>query len=139
MGTLPHGNPCITGNMKKRIVSDIMMNRVLYPLVPVHEFTKDKLEAVFEQAYTTFRTKFSSQSSANLNDKDDGKAQKARRQSRKKTVSQVSSFYSFPIEHTVLEVSKSIIDTQAVVRIFCFIFRRRFPNGLYVFGGVERR
>jgi len=73
------------GNMKKRIVSDIMMNRVLYPLVPAHEFTKDKLEAVFEQAYTTFRTKFSSQSSANLNDKDDGKAQKARRQSRKKT------------------------------------------------------
>lgn len=75
------------GSMKKRVVSDIIANKALYPLVPAHEFTKENLDPVFEQAFTTFRTKFASQASARQTQNDDNKAQKARRQGRKKTVS----------------------------------------------------
>lgn len=74
-------------NMKKRIVSDIIANRALYPLVSEGEFTKDILDPVFEQAFTTFRTKFTSQASARQSQTEDKKAQKARRQGRKKVVS----------------------------------------------------
>ncbi|KLO15883.1 hypothetical protein SCHPADRAFT_848902 [Schizopora paradoxa] len=71
-------------NMKKRIVSDIIANKALYPLVSEDEFTKDILDSVFEQAFTTFRTKFTNQASARQSQTDDKKAQKARRQGRKK-------------------------------------------------------
>ncbi|EJD01407.1 uncharacterized protein FOMMEDRAFT_90221 [Fomitiporia mediterranea MF3/22] len=72
--------------MKNRIVSDMIANRYLYPRVPEQEFTKAKLDSVFEQAYFTLRQKYASQKGLNANAKDraEMKSKKARRLSRKK-------------------------------------------------------
>ena len=76
----PHNN-----RMKKRVVLDMQANKSLYPLVPAEDFTKPKLESVFEQAFTTLRQKFATQSGAAP--QTDTKAQRSRRVGRKKTVS----------------------------------------------------
>lgn len=78
--------------MKVRVVQDLIANRELYPLVPAQEFTKGKLDGVFEQAYTTLRQKYVTQSGIKQppnrsKDRMDMKTRKARRASRKRSVS----------------------------------------------------
>jgi hypothetical protein len=77
--------------MRARIIDDIQARRSMYPHVPSAEFDDRKmLEAVFQQAYSTFRTKWRSQRSAELavldKRRDNGKAAKSRRFVRKKAV-----------------------------------------------------
>ncbi|KAI5123430.1 hypothetical protein M0805_006135 [Coniferiporia weirii] len=77
------------GKMKARVVTDMMANKELYPFVPAQEFTKPKLESVFEQAFTTLRQKYISQkgdedASNHARERVGVKARRARRVSRKK-------------------------------------------------------
>ena len=79
------------GRMKSRILSDIKAKRSLYRHVPDKEFGKKSLDGAFEQCFTTFRQKFRAQRdvavAANIRQKEDQKARKARHLSRRKLVS----------------------------------------------------
>jgi len=74
--------------MKTRILSDIKAKRSLYKHVPDKEFVKKSLDGAFEQCFTTFRQKFRAQRdvavAANIRQKEDQKARKARHSSRRK-------------------------------------------------------
>lgn len=78
--------------MKSRVIKDILVRRDLYPLVPDQEFTEIKLDAAFENAYTSLRQKYNSQTSKS--GRGDAKVQKSRRLERKKTVRFSHSFSS---------------------------------------------
>ncbi|KAI0053020.1 hypothetical protein FA95DRAFT_1482252 [Auriscalpium vulgare] len=71
-----------------RVVSDLIANRRLYKHVPDADFTPKTVQAAFEQAYTTFRTKFKMQTDAKegptLKAREEYKSMKARRLGRKK-------------------------------------------------------
>src|SRR6266550_2542792 len=77
--------------MKTRILSDIKAKRSHYRHVPDKEFGKKSLDGAFEQCFTTFRQKFRAQRdvavAANIRQKEDQKARKARHLSRRKLVS----------------------------------------------------
>ncbi|THG95155.1 hypothetical protein EW145_g8013, partial [Phellinidium pouzarii] len=75
--------------MRKLVITDIIARKELYPLVPVQEFTESKLESVFDQAFTTLRQKYITQSgsedaSTQARERGGVKARRARRASRKK-------------------------------------------------------
>jgi hypothetical protein len=77
--------------MKARIMNDIKENTKLYKHIPRKDFNKKILEATFEQCFVTFRQKFRAQRDAltaqNLKRREDAKARRARRVSRRKIVS----------------------------------------------------
>ncbi|KAF5363724.1 hypothetical protein D9756_000742 [Leucocoprinus leucothites] len=74
--------------MKTRIMNDIKENSKLYKHVPRKDFNKKILDATFEQCFVTFRQKFRAQrdalSAQNLKKREDAKARRARRVSRRK-------------------------------------------------------
>lgn len=73
--------------MKARVISDLLARRDQYPLVPDKEFTKEKLDGVFEQAFTTFRQKYVAQMGGEDSVRArEEKARRSRRANRKKTV-----------------------------------------------------
>ena len=78
------------GQMKKQILADLKSNRRLYKHVADKDFNKKTLEAAFDQAFITLRQKFKAQKdesvALHLKQREDGKALKARRLSRKKLV-----------------------------------------------------
>jgi hypothetical protein len=78
------------GRMRTRVLDDIKANRKLYKHVPQKDFGKKPLESAFDQAFTTLRQKFKAQrditTALTIKKRDDSKAAKARRLSRKKTV-----------------------------------------------------
>lgn len=77
--------------MKARFLADLKAKRRLYKHVPHKEFGKKILDSAFDQAFVTLRQKFKAQRDAsfayNLRKREAMKAVKARRLSRKKTVS----------------------------------------------------
>jgi len=74
--------------MKRRVIADLKFHRSLYKYVPDKDFAKRNLDSVFDQAFTTLRQKFRSQkdgaAAMNVKKREDQKARKARRHSRKK-------------------------------------------------------
>lgn len=79
------------GRMKQRFLADLKAKRRLYKHVPDKEFSKKTLESAFDQAFVTLRAKFKAQNDTtaalNLKRREEVKAMKARRLSRKKAVS----------------------------------------------------
>ncbi|KAG2056287.1 hypothetical protein BDR06DRAFT_880491 [Suillus hirtellus] len=77
------------GRMKERVLHDLRAHRHLYKHVPDKDFNKKSLESVFDQAFVTFRQKFRAQRDAsvavNQKQREDVKAMRSRRLSRKKT------------------------------------------------------
>ena len=78
------------GRMKERVLRDLRANRYLYKHVPDKDFNKKSLESVFDQAFVTLRQKFRGQRdgvvAVNQKQREDIKAMRSRRLSRKKTV-----------------------------------------------------
>lgn len=78
------------GRMKERVLKDLKANRKLYTHVPDKDFGKKTLDSVFDQAFVTFRQKFKAQrddSAARAHkQREELKAQRARRLSRRKVV-----------------------------------------------------
>jgi len=78
------------GRMKERVLRDLRTNRYLYKHVPDKDFNKKSLESVFDQAFVTLRQKFRGQRdgvvAVNQKQREDIKAMRSRRLSRKKTV-----------------------------------------------------
>jgi hypothetical protein len=78
------------GRMKERVLRDLRANRQLYKHVPDKNFNKKSLESVFDQAFVTLRQKFRGQRdkavAVNQKQREDIKAMRSRRLSRKKTV-----------------------------------------------------
>lgn len=74
--------------MKTRIISDLLTKRDKYPHVPEKDFSKMKLEGVFEQAFTTLRQKYTAQLGGDESARArEEKSRRSRRMSRKKIVS----------------------------------------------------
>ncbi|KAG1752644.1 uncharacterized protein EDB91DRAFT_1293569 [Suillus paluster] len=77
------------GRMKERVLQDLRAHRHLYKHVPDKDFNKKSLESVFDQAFVTFRQKFRAQRdtsvASNQKQREDVKAMRSRRLSRKKT------------------------------------------------------
>ncbi|OAX44515.1 hypothetical protein K503DRAFT_764929 [Rhizopogon vinicolor AM-OR11-026] len=75
--------------MKERVLCDLRANRHLYKHVPNKDFNKKSLESVFDQAFVTLRQKFRGQRDSdvavNQKQREDVKAMRSRRLSRKKT------------------------------------------------------
>jgi hypothetical protein len=78
------------GRMKSRILADLKSNRRRYKHVGDKDFNKKSLEAAFDQAFITLRQKFKAQKdesvALHLKKREDDKATKSRRLSRKKLV-----------------------------------------------------
>lgn len=78
------------GRMKERVLKDLKANRKLYKHVPDKDFGKKMLDSVFDQAFVTLRQKFKAQrddSAARAHkQREEVKAQRARRLSRRKVV-----------------------------------------------------
>lgn len=78
------------GRMKTRFLADLKAKRRLYKHVPDKDFSKKVLDAAFDQAFATMRQKFKAQRDASaalhLKRREEMKAMKARRLSRKKIV-----------------------------------------------------
>lgn len=74
--------------MKERVLKDLKENRRLYRHVPDKEFGKKSLESAFDQAFVTLRQKFKAQRDAsvakNYKQREEIKAMRARRLSRRK-------------------------------------------------------
>lgn len=79
------------GRMKEQVLKDLKANRKLYKHVPDKDFSKKTLDAAFDQAFVTLRQKFRAQrddSAAQAHkQREELKAQRARRLSRRKVVS----------------------------------------------------
>ncbi len=86
------------GRMKARVIADLKANRRMYKHVPDRDFGKKSLDSVFDQAFVTLRQKFKTQKDAwaalNAKKREDSKAMKARRLSRRKIVGQIPLFPS---------------------------------------------
>ena len=105
--------------MKTRIIDDLIMNKLLYPLVPENEFSMAKLDSVFEQAFTTLRQKYAAQSSSGqaiAQDRGDIKAARARRLGRKKVVSNIQSSTVTIINKYISHVSHCLLITIVLYR-----------------------
>ncbi|KAF8138462.1 hypothetical protein EV363DRAFT_1393914 [Boletus edulis] len=78
------------GRMKEQVLKDLKANRKLYRHVSDKDFGKKTLDSVFDQAFVTLRQKFKAQrddSAARVHkQREDLKAQRARRLSRRKVV-----------------------------------------------------
>lgn len=74
--------------MKERVLKDLKANRRLYRHVPDKEFGKKSLESAFDQAFVTLRQKFKAQRDTsvakNYKQREEIKAMRARRLSRRK-------------------------------------------------------
>ena len=80
--------------MKERVLKDLKANRRLYKHVPDSEFGKKSLESAFDQAFVTLRQKFKAQRDTSIarnhKQREDMKAMRARRLSRRKVVSTIT-------------------------------------------------
>lgn len=81
--------------MKKRFLADLKAKQKRsYKYVPEKDFNAKTLDSAYEQAYTTLRQKYKTQRdetlARNMRMKEDHKALKARRNVRKRTVSNPS-------------------------------------------------
>jgi len=77
--------------MKKRVINDLIGSKGLYEHVPQEEFTAENLETVFDQTFSTLRSKYKAQTDANVaqrrKEKEINKMIKTRRNNRKRAVS----------------------------------------------------
>ncbi|KAF9247344.1 hypothetical protein BU15DRAFT_84857 [Melanogaster broomeanus] len=77
-----------TPKQSERVLKDLKANRQLYKHVPDKDFGKKTLDSVFDQAFVTLRQKFKAQTDASVakscKQREDIKAQRARRLSRRK-------------------------------------------------------
>lgn len=76
--------------MKKRVINDLIENRGLYEHVSQDEFTADNLDMVFDQTFSTLRSRYKAQTDANVaqkrKEKEINKMIKTRRANRKRAV-----------------------------------------------------
>ena len=76
--------------MKKRVTSDLMENKELYKHVPRDDFTTENLDTVFDQTFSTLRSRYKVQTDANIaqkrKEKEINKMIKTRRTNRKRAV-----------------------------------------------------
>ncbi|KAF9782915.1 hypothetical protein BJ322DRAFT_1073300 [Thelephora terrestris] len=74
--------------MKIRVIGDLMENKGLYKHVPNDDFTMDNLDIVFDQTFSTLRSRYKAQNDANVaqkrKKKDINKMIKIRRANRKR-------------------------------------------------------
>ena len=77
--------------MKKRVINDLMEKKELYEHVPQDDFTADNLDMVFDQTFSTLRSRYKAQTDANVaqrrKEKEINKMIKTRRANRKRAVS----------------------------------------------------
>ena len=77
--------------MKKRVINDLIGSKELYEHVPQEEFTPENLDTVFDQTFSTLRSKYRAQTDANVaqrrKEKEINKMIKTRRNNRKRAVS----------------------------------------------------
>lgn len=78
------------GRMKERVLKELKANRKLYKHVPDKDFGKKTMDSVFDQAFVTLRQKFKAQrddsTALAYKQREEVKAQRARRLSRRKVV-----------------------------------------------------
>jgi hypothetical protein len=83
--------------MKKRIINDLIENRGLYEHVSQDDFTADNLDMVFDQTFSTLRSRYKAQTDTNVaqkrKEKEINKMIKTRRANRKRAV----SILDFPV------------------------------------------
>jgi hypothetical protein len=76
--------------MKKRVISDLVENQELYKHVPRDDFKTDNLDIVFDQTFSTLRSRYKAQTDANIaqkrKEKEINKMIKTRRANRKRAV-----------------------------------------------------
>ena len=76
--------------MKKRVTSDLIANKELYKHVPRDDFTADNLDIVFDQTFSTLRSRYKAQTDASIaqkrKEKEITKMIKTRRANRKRAV-----------------------------------------------------
>ena len=102
--------------MKTRVTNDLLENTELYPLVPAQQFTRPRVEAAFEQAFTTFRQKALGNSkdySRGKTREKDNKARRSRRFSRKKIVS-ASHLLLLRSQPSFSEAREAYLYTQSI-------------------------
>ena len=77
--------------MKNRVISDLIENSGLYEHVPREDFSADNLDLVFDQTFSTLRSRYKAQTDANVaqkrKEKDINKMIKTRRANRRRAVS----------------------------------------------------
>jgi len=77
--------------MKERVINDLIENRGLYEHVSQDDFTADNLDMVFDQTFSTLRSRYKAQTDANVaqkrREKEINKMIKTRRANRKRAVS----------------------------------------------------
>jgi len=77
--------------MKKRVINDLIGSKELYEHVPQEEFKAENLDTVFDQTFSTLRSKYKAQTDANVaqrrKEKEINKMIKTRRNNRKRAVS----------------------------------------------------
>jgi hypothetical protein len=77
--------------MKKRVINDLIENKELYQHVPREDFTVENLDLVFDQTFSTLRSRYKAQTDANVaqkrKEKEINKMIKIRRGNRKRAVS----------------------------------------------------
>jgi len=77
--------------MKKRVITDLIGSKELYEHVPQEEFAAENLDTVFDQTFSTLRSKYKAQTDANVaqrrKEKEINKMIKTRRNNRKRAVS----------------------------------------------------
>ena len=77
--------------MKDRVINDLIENRGLYEHVSQDDFTADNLDMVFDQTFSTLRSRYKAQTDANVaqkrREKEINKMIKTRRANRKRAVS----------------------------------------------------
>ena len=76
--------------MKRRVIGDLMENKELYKHVPRDDFTTDNLDVVFDQTFSTLRSRYKAQTDPNAaqkrKKKEINKMIKTRRANRKRAV-----------------------------------------------------
>ena len=76
--------------MKNRVINDLIESRGLYEHVPQDEFTTDNLDMVFDQTFSTLRSRYKAQTDTNVaqkrKEKEINKMIKIRRANRKRAV-----------------------------------------------------
>lgn len=128
--------------MKKRIISALKERRKrkprTYRYLTDTDFKDRKLEDAFDQVYTTLRQKFRSQrdefSAQNQKRREEHKAMKVRRLSRKKAVSTLvnSDFHTTPADSYYTETDKSYHDPKTNGSILPPYIRRCTDDGVHV-------
>ena len=77
--------------MKKRVINDLIDARELYEHVPQDDFAVENLDMVFDQTFSTLRSRYKAQTDANVaqrkKKKEINKMIKIRRANRKRAVS----------------------------------------------------